>query len=522
MPALALTDHGNLFGAIEFYQEAEKAGVKPILGWRPTSPAARRQDRDARRRRSTTTWSCWPRTTTGYQQPDEARLAGLPRGLLLQAAHRPRAARAARRGADRALGLPQGRGRQTLLEERRSRAPSRPRCCYRDIFGADNFFLEIQDHGIARAERPQPRAWSSAAAADRHPAGRHQRRPLPEARATPRPHDVLLCIQTGKTMDDPKRMRYDSDQFYFKSRRGDGGRCSRELAAGAAATRVAIAERCNLRARLRQARSCPTFPLPAGVASAERLPRRAGRAPGCAQRYRPTADAEAGRAAPRLRAGRHRRAWASLSYFLIVLGLHPLRAAAGHPGRARAAARCAGSLVAYALGITDIDPLALQPALRALPQPRARRRCRTSTSTSDETRRGEVIEYVKQKYGEEQRRPDHHLRHAGRQGASSATSAACSGMPFAEVRPHRQAGARTGSDMTLEKALEQEPDLKALPQTRRRVRQAACSSAPRARGPGAPRLGSTPPACVIAPGPLHRLRAAVPREQGRRSPPSAT
>ena len=157
MPALALTDHGAMFGAVEFYQAASKAGLKPHRrhgGLRHPRPRAR----TARASRRAPPGPAGPRRDR-LPQPDAALLARLPRGLLLQAARGPRAARAARRGPARALRLPAGRGARPTCSRDDEAEAARTALCYRDLFGAENYFLEIMNHGLEIEDRdPRPHA----------------------------------------------------------------------------------------------------------------------------------------------------------------------------------------------------------------------------------------------------------------------------------------------------------------------------------------------------------------------------
>src|SRR5262245_9676144 len=211
MPALALTDHGSLFGAVEFYQEARKAGVKPILGMEAYVTRGRRQDRskdtnhhlvllarDERGVRNLMKLSSLAFLEGFYYKPrvDHELLASHAEGLLALSA------------------CPKGEIATDLLEDNEAGALETAGR-YRDMFGADNYFLEIQNHGLEIEDRIRERVAALArrtgiplvATNDCHYL-RHE-----DADA----HDVLLCIQTGKTVDDPKRMRYETDQVYFKN-----------------------------------------------------------------------------------------------------------------------------------------------------------------------------------------------------------------------------------------------------------------------------------------------------------------
>ena len=148
MDTVAVTDHGNMFGAVDLYSEAKAHGVKLIFGCETYVAATDRHDkteppqlpphpaREERRR---------------LQEPLVPELDGLPRGLLLQPAHRQAAPARAQRGPDRAVGVPRRRGRADAREERASRRPRRSRASTQDMFGKGNFFLELMPNGLAGA-----------------------------------------------------------------------------------------------------------------------------------------------------------------------------------------------------------------------------------------------------------------------------------------------------------------------------------------------------------------------------------
>ncbi len=239
MPALAMTDHGNLYGAYDFYKRGTAAGVKPIIGiegyYAPQgrferSPfdfggGLRRGHGRGRRAHRQGPAGLHPHDAVGREQRGPAQpLPALqpvePRGLLPQAPHGPRAApdRTARASSPPPAARPA-----------RSTAGCRPgnydralaaAADYRDILGPDNFFCELMDHGLGIERRHREDLLRIARTLDL-PAGGHQR---PALRATPEDaeaHDVLLCIGTRTTMDDPKRFRFDARDFYLKSAERD-------------------------------------------------------------------------------------------------------------------------------------------------------------------------------------------------------------------------------------------------------------------------------------------------------------
>src|SRR5436190_9853620 len=211
MPALALTDHGSLFGAIDFYQAARKAGVKPIVGMEAYVTRGKRQDRtrdtahhlvllarDERGFHNLMRLSSLAFLEGFYYRPrmDHEILARYSEGLMALSA------------------CPKGEIAADLLEGDFERA-ERTAGMYRDMFGADHYYLEMQNHGLPIEEKIRSgvlelsrRTGIPVVATNDCHYLRHE-----DASA----HDVLLCIQTSKNVDDPNRLRYETDQVYFKS-----------------------------------------------------------------------------------------------------------------------------------------------------------------------------------------------------------------------------------------------------------------------------------------------------------------
>jgi DNA polymerase III subunit alpha len=483
MPALALTDHGSLFGAVEFYHEARKAGVKPIVGMEAYVTRGKRQDRtrdtahhlvllarDERGFRNLMKLSSLAFLEGFYYKPrvDHELLALHAEGLLALSA------------------CPKGEIGSAILADDDEDA-YRTAVRYREIFGAENFFLEIQDHGLEIEEKIRARVTALAgrtgiplvATNDCHYL-RHE-----DADA----HDVLLCIQTGKSVEDEKRMRYATDQLFFRS--ADE---MRERFAGqpeALRNTLAVAERCNLQMDFGKP-LLPEFPLPDGAGSAEDH-LRALTAAALEQRYPAPSDEVRRRMAYELdvicRMG-------FASYFLIVRDFIDFARRNGigvGPGRGSVA----GSLVAYVLRITDIDPLRhgliferfLNPERVSMPD---------IDIDFDDLRRGEVIDYVKQKYGQHNVTQIITFGTMGAKGVLRDVGRAL-GMAFSDVDRIAKM-VPDGLNMTLERALELSPDLKALagkgPQLARMLKSARVLE-------GLARHASTHAAGVlITPGPL--------------------
>jgi DNA polymerase-3 subunit alpha len=400
MPAIAMTDHGNVFGAFEFYKQATKVGVKPIIGIEAyVAPESRHEKKRVQ-------WASGGEddvsgggayTHMTILAENNQGLANLFRLSSLASLegyyYKPRMDRELlSRYADGLIattGCPGGEI-QTRLRMGNYREALRAASDYRDIFGAANFFLEVMDHGIDIENRVK---------ADLLKLGKELKLPLlatndlhytfhEDAPA----HEALLCVQSGSTLADPKRFKFDNDEFYVKT-----AAQMRELFKDipeSCDNTLLIAERCNV--TLREGENLlPQFEVPAGqtedswlrVLSHEGLKKRLG--------DRTTAEHIA-------RLDYELDVMIKMGfpgYFLVVADLCSHAREVGirvGPGRGSAA----GSLVAYALGITGLDPIEhgllferfLNPERISMPD---------IDLDFDERRRSEMIRYATQKYGED-------------------------------------------------------------------------------------------------------------------------
>jgi DNA polymerase-3 subunit alpha len=481
MPALALTDHGAMFGAIEFYLEARRAGVKPIVGMEAYVSRTSRTDRS---RPSAHHLVLLARDETGFR--NLMRLSSL--AYLEGFYYKPRVDHEIlARHAEGLLALsacPQGEIATDLVEDREPQALATA-MRYRDLFGAENFFLEVQNHGLELEEKIRARVRALS-----------DRTGIPIV-ATNDCHylnagdtdaqDILLCIQTGKTVGDPQRMRALANLHF---------RDPAEMAAAfpdfpdALKNTLAVAERCNLQMTFGKP-LLPEFPLPPGVTPESHLRELAWE--GLTRRF--------GLATEELRKRFEYElevicSMGFASYFLIVhdfIRFAKERGIGVGPGRGSVA----GSLVAYALAITDIDPLRygliferfLNPERVTMPD---------IDIDFDDLRRHEVIDYVKRKYGETSVTQIITFGTMGAKGVVRDVGRAL-GMPFAEVdRIARMVP--DGLHVTLDKAFDLSPDFKALgsrgPEYERLLRGAKTLE-------GLARHASTHAAGVlITPGPL--------------------
>ena len=400
MPAVAMTDHGNIFGAVEFVNAAKEAGVKPILGCELY--ICKKEDHRAAPEGDTYNHLIvLAENEEGYRNlvkiSSEASLNGFY--------YKPRVSKnfLARhsRGLIGLSGCLKGEVAEELILEHYDKAREAA-ATFSDIFGKGNFFLEIQNQGLAEEQRIQNNLLQLeqelgiplVATNDSHYLCQD------DAHA----QDVMVCIQTGKSVHDTNRLKFANNQFYVKSyaemqRAFSGNERFLERT-------LEIAERCHT--RLERVRDpFPQFEVPAGFAIPdyfEHVTRE-----GFARRLHLLRQLHAaGRLKHSLEDYEHRlsreiatiRQMQFAGYFLIVWDF--IRYAKEHnipvgPGRGSAA----GALVAYALGITDIDPLQNELLFERFLNPE-----RISMPDIDidfcMNRRGEVINYVTQKYGREQ------------------------------------------------------------------------------------------------------------------------
>ena len=388
MPALAVTDHGVMFGALEFFEAGKAAGVKPILGVEAyVAPGTRFDRAPGENEEKYRHLTILARDQTGYQNllklVTDAHLEGFY--------HRPRIDKDLL--SERAEGLI---GLSGCLASEVARLllagqPQKAReaaATYRDIFGSGNFFLEIQDHGMAdqRAVLPGLLGLSRelgipiAATNDIHYTDQ----------SDAKPHDVLLCIQQQKVQTDTNRLRFDAPEFFLKSS-AEMRQVFADLPEACDAT-LDIAEMCELELKYGELH-LPPFVPPQGMQQEEHLTKLVYE--GARERY--------GNALPE---DISRRIDYELGvicgmgfagYFLIVWDLIRFARESGirvGPGRGSAA----GSVVSYALRITDLDPLRYGLIFERFLNPE-RKQMPDIDMDFDERRRDEVIRYVAQKYG---------------------------------------------------------------------------------------------------------------------------
>jgi len=389
MPAVAVTDHGNLFGAIEFYQEATRAGIKPIIGCEAYIAPRSHKEKASSLREAAYHFTLLAQSDTGYRN-----LVKLISTAHLDGFHyRPRIDKELLAQYSAGLiglsGCLAGEVNSAIQSNNIDKA-KQAAAEYRDILGAENFFVELHDHGMEeqhRCNRVLPQIAKDlgvglVAANDVH----FLRRTDHDA------HDVMLCIGTGKMVQDESRMRY-APELYFKSPAE-----MRELFKDfpeAISNTLTIGERCNVSIEFGKSKY-PEYLVPEGQTREGYLHDLCYT--GLEERYGDRAKID--------NQLRERLAYelgvlektGFVSYILIVWDFIHFAKGRGIPvGPGRGSA--AGSLIAYVLGITDIDPLQFGLIFERFLNPD-----RVSPPDIDvdfcEARRGEVLEYVRQKYGE--------------------------------------------------------------------------------------------------------------------------
>ena len=464
MPALAITDHGNMYGAIEFHQTAVKKGIKPIIGCEVyIAPKSRLDKKD------------------NYGIPNASfhliLLASNMRGYknlirLVSAAHlegfyyRPRIDKEIlAQYSDGLIALSsclKGEIPYRLLEGRTDDAV-KAAGEYIEILGKDNFFFEIQDNKIENQKTVNKGLVSLAgklgvrvvATGDCHYLKRE------DAKA----HDILLCIQTGTNINDPKRLRFSTDEFYMKSPE-EMHKAFAELPEALLNTRD-IAQRCNVELEFGKF-FLPAYDVPEGYTRENYLEELVNK--GLEKRLTQTENGDTSREVCDERVKEELKVINSMGYagyFLIVwdfINYAKANSIPVGPGRGSAA----GSLVAYCLKITDINPLKHGLLFERFLNP-----ARISMPDIDidfcMDGRDKVIQYVTEKYGSD------HVAQIITFGTMAARAAIRDvgrslDIPYAEVDRVAKL-VPEGPNVSLESALSSEPRLKELVNSDVRIKE---------------------------------------------------
>ncbi len=390
MPALALTDHGNMFGAVEFYQNAVKAGIKPIIGVEAyIAPRSRKEKSKERKGDYSYHIILLAKNLTGYRNLMKLVSIGYLEGFYYKPRIDLEVLREYHEGIIALSSCLQGEIPKAIVQDNIEKAKQKAEA-YLQIFGED-FYLEIQNHGIPEEKKAaegilflsKELSIPVVVTNDVHYLQRDHHKP----------HDVLLCIQTSRDLDDPGRLKYSTQDLYFKSQE--------EMAAlfpeypDALSRTLEVAEKCNLELDFKQTH-LPDFKIPEDSKAAtledylrevawEGLKKRYSEiTPEIEERFNHELNIINQMGYP--------------GYFLIVKDFIDYARSKNIPvGPGRGSA--AGSLISYALGITNIDPLRYNLLFERFLNPE-----RVTLPDIDIDfcfeRREEVIEYVRKKYGE--------------------------------------------------------------------------------------------------------------------------
>ncbi|HKP08070.1 MAG TPA: DNA polymerase III subunit alpha [Microbacterium sp.] len=403
MPAIAVTDHGNTFAAFEFYRAAQAAGINPIIGLEAyVTPGTHRSDKsrvawgtpeqksdDVSGSGAYTHTTLWSETTEGMHNLFRLSSLSSMEGYYFKPRMDRELLQTYGKGLIATTGCPSGEV-QTRLRLGQYDAARAAAAEFQDIYGKENYFAEIMDHGLSIERRIMTDLLRLAkdlsiplvATNDSHYTHQH------EADA----HAALLCVQSGSTLDDPNRFKFDGDGYYIKTAQE-----MRQLFRDhpeACDNTLLIAERCKVEFNT-AANYMPRFPVPDGETEDSWLIKEVERGlhyrypGGIPDKVRKQAEYETGII---LQMG-------FPGYFLVVADFINWAKDNGirvGPGRGSGA----GSMVAYAMKITDLDPLEhgliferfLNPDRVSMPD---------FDVDFDDRRRGEVIDYVTAKYGSE-------------------------------------------------------------------------------------------------------------------------
>ncbi len=389
MPALAIADHGNIFGAIEFYQAAVKAGVKPIIGCECyIAPGSRFDKSPAQGKRGISHLVLFAKDEQGYRNLLKLVSAAYLEGFYYKPRMDKEILSRHAQGLLATSACLKGEVAWTLRNEGYN-AALKAADELEQIFGKGNFYLEIMENGIPE-QKPVNEGLIKiskelniplVATNDVHYLER------PQAAA----HEALLCVQTQTTLDDPNRMRMSSDEFYFKS--PEEMKKAFSYAPDAVTRTVEIAEKCNLELDFKKIH-LPRYDIPTGQPKEEYLLHLCQE--GLKKRFKEVTPDIEQRLTHELSIIKK---MGFISYFLIVWDFIHFAKQNGIPvGPGRGSA--AGSLVSYLLGITDLNPLRYGLLFERFLNPDRLGMPDIDIDFCYE-RRPEVIEYVTNKYGKD-------------------------------------------------------------------------------------------------------------------------
>ncbi|HEY6085648.1 MAG TPA: DNA polymerase III subunit alpha, partial [Nitrospira sp.] len=462
-PAVAMTDHGNMFGAIEFYRKAKDAGVKPIIGCEAYMAPGSRLNKDSSQLAHNDYYHLilLARNLTGYQNLIKLVSKAYLEGFYYKPRMDKDILKQHHEGLIALSGCLSGEI-PYLIGQKDMDGALAVAGEFQEIFGKEHFYLEVQANGLDHQR-----------VANAGLIEIHQKLGIPLVgtndchylkKEDSRPHDLMLCLQTGKTISDPNRMKFDTDQLYVKS--------TEEIAPafaefpGAVTNTCAIADACDLALVLNQTH-LPQYKVSEGYTRESYVEHLA--IEGLKERLKERPS----NIVPAVYEQRLREelmvicSMGFAGYFLIVWDIIRFARSRGIPvGPGRGSA--AGSLVAYALRITDLDPLVYTLLFERFLNPE-----RVSLPDIDMDfcmdRRGEVINYVVDKYG-----ADHvaQIITFGTLGAKAAIRdvGRVLEMPYADADKVAKL-VPNQLNITLQQALDTEPRLRELVETDVKVKE---------------------------------------------------
>ncbi|WP_455370730.1 DNA polymerase III subunit alpha, partial [Petrachloros mirabilis] len=462
-PAVAMTDHGNMFGAIEFYRKAKEAGVKPIIGCEAYMALGSRHAKKDSGLAHNDYYHLilLSRNLTGYQNLVKLVSKGYLEGFYYKPRIDKELLKQHHEGIIALSGCLSGEI-PYLLGQKDMDGAMAVAGEFQEIFGKDHFYLEVQANGLDHQR-----------VANAGLIEIHKKLGIPLAgtndchylkKEDSRPHELMLCLQTGKTLGDPNRMKFDTDQLYVKS--------TEEIAPafaefpGAVNNTCRIADHCELELVLNKTH-LPQYKVPEGYTRESYVEQLAIEGLKSRLKERPS---KVPSAVYEQRLREELMVICSMGfagYFLIVWDIIRFARSRGIPvGPGRGSA--AGSLVAYALRITDLDPLVYSLLFERFLNPE-----RVSLPDIDMDfcmdRRSEVINYVVDKYGS-----DHvaQIITFGTLGAKAAIRdvGRVLEMPYAEADKVAKL-VPNQLNITLQQALDTEPRLRELVETDTKVKE---------------------------------------------------
>jgi len=398
MPSVAITDHGNMFGAVDFYQKGFNSSVKPIIGCEVYVAPKSRFDKETQNPDEDRSHHLilLVKNLTGYRNICKLVSAGFTEGFYYKPRIDKELLSQHNEGLIALSACLKGEVARKLVQEKEAEAKDAV-AFYKDVFG-DRYYLEIQDHGIADQQKVNPPIVSLAKEFGIKVVATNDAHYLLKEHA--HAHDALICIGTGRILSDTNRMKYSGDQFYFKS--ADEMKKLFDWIPEAVTNTREVAERCNINLNLGEYH-LPEYKVPADTTpnryledlvehNLESRLAKKEKSEGelektTIQKYKERLKMELGVINKMKFAGYFLITWDFINYAVehnVPVG----------PGRGSAA----GSLVAYCLGITDIDPLKYDLLFERFLNPE-----RISMPDIDidfcMEKRGKVIDYVEEKYG---------------------------------------------------------------------------------------------------------------------------